>query len=255
MRKYKYLILWCIAAVLVLSGCGSKEKYDLRENGILRMNAGNYPAAVQLFDEALKKSDGKVGDFEIDVLKYRAEAEYRMGDYSAAAETYDTLWQADGDKEKTEYLSRCCAMLVLAGQLDEAKEQYQTLYSAGQPDEDTVDLLLALGSALREADRASDAAELFQQAVDDGVQNGELYNQLALNELEFEEYDQAMAFIEKGLAVGDGAREKLLFNQAVVYEKKLDFAGALRTLQAYAAEFGSSEEVEKEIAFLKTRSD
>lgn len=255
MRKRAYLAVF-MALVLLLTGCSSKEKYELRENGILRMNAGNYPAAVQLFDEALEKSDGKVGSFELDVLKYRAEAEYRMGDYGAAAATYDTLWQVDGDEEKMEYLSRCCAMLILDGQLDKAKEQYQVLYGAAQADDgDAEELLLALGTALREADRGSEATELFQQAVDDGVQNGEIYNQLALNEMEFEEYDQALAFIEKGLAVGDGAREKLLFNQAVAYEKKLDFASALQTLEAYAGEFGSSQEIEKEIAFLKTRAD
>lgn len=255
MRKRAYLAVF-MALVLLLTGCSSKEKYELRQNGILRMNAGNYPAAVQLFDEALEKSDGRVGSFELDVLKYRAEAEYRMGDYGAAAATYDTLWQVDGEKKKMEYLSRCCAMLILDGQLDTAKEQYQVLYGAAQADDgDVTELLLALGTALREANRGSEAMELFQQAVDDGVQNGELYNQLALNEMEFEEYDQALAFIEKGLAVGDGAREKLLFNQAVAYEKKLDFAGALQTLEAYAGEFGSSQEIEKEIAFLKTRAD
>ncbi len=255
MRKYRYLAIWT-AVVLLLAGCASKEKYDLREDAILRMDAGNYPAAVELFQEALEKSDGLVGSFEIDVLKYRAEAEYRMGDYGAAAETYDTLWQVDGEKEKTEYLSRCCAMLLLDGQLDEAKERYQALYDARQPeDEETVELLLELGAALREAGRGSEAVELFQQAVDDGVQNGELYNQLALNELEFEEYDQALAYIEKGLAAGGDAREKLLYNQAVVYERKLDFAGALRALETYAGEFGSSDDVEKEIAFLKTRTD
>ena len=255
MRKRAYLAV-CMAAVLLLSGCASKEKYELRENGILRMNAGNFPAAVQLFDEALEKSDGKVGNFEIDVLKYRAEAEYRMGDYEAAAETYDTLWQVDGDKEKAEYLSRCCAMLVLDGRLDQAKERYLSLYNPQQPeDKDTIEVLLALGAALREADRGPEAAELFQQAVDDGAQNGELYNQLALNELEFEEYDQALAFIEKGLVLGNGARQKLLFNRAVAYERKLDFASALKALEDYAGEFGASEEVEKEIAFLKTRAD
>ena len=115
MRKRAYLTVFMVL-VLLLTGCSSREKYELREDGILRMNAGNYPAAVQLFDEALEKSDGRVGSFELDVLKYRAEAEYRMGDYSAAAATYDTLWQVDGDKEKTEYLSRCCAMLILDGQ-------------------------------------------------------------------------------------------------------------------------------------------
>ncbi len=242
-----------LAAVLLTAGCGSKEKYEYRETAVGQMEAGDYAAAVDSLNMALEKSDGTVGEFELDVLKYRAEAEFRLEDYEAAADTYEVLWQTDG--QKTEYLTRCCAALIRSGQLEAAGKKYKELYQAQREGGDTLQILFALGQAYRENGQLTEAAELFQQAADDGVRSGEIYNQLALNELEFEEYDQAMAFIEKGLAVGDGAREKLLFNQAVVYEKKLDFAGALRTLQAYAAEFGSSEEVEKEIAFLKTRAD
>ena len=254
MRKYAYLAL-CTALAFVLAGCGSGEKYELRETGIARMDAGNYPAAVSFFDQALEKSDGMVGSFEIDVLQYRAEAEYRMNDYAAAAATYDTLCQVAEEEEKTEYLSRCCAMFIMAGNLDEAKKRYQALYPLQREDGDTMELLLALGAALRADGKPSEAAELYQQAVDDGVKNGELYNQLALNELEFGEYDQALGFIEKGLAAGDGVREKLLYNKAVAYERKLDFAGALAAFETYAQEFGASEEVEREIAFLRTRAD
>ena len=52
--------------------------------------------------KALDEADGIVGPFELDVLKYRAEAEYLTEDYRAAAHTYDIL--ADVDGEKREYL-------------------------------------------------------------------------------------------------------------------------------------------------------
>ncbi len=251
-REIRYLAVMA-AVLLLMTGCGSKEKYECREAAIAQMEAGDYAAAVDSLNLALEKSSGMVGEFELDVLKYRAEAEYRLGDYEAAADTYDVLWQTDG--QKTEYLTRCCAARIRAGQLEDAGQKYRELYKSQPESGETMEVLLALGDALREAGRGAEATELFQQAVDDGAGNGEIYNQLALNELEFEEYDQALAFIEKGLACEDEAREKLLFNQAAVYEKKLDFAAALRTLQTYAAEFGPTEEVEKEIAFLRTRAD
>lgn len=49
------------------------------------------------------------------------------------------------------------------------------------------------------------------------------------------------------------AKGELLYNQAVVYEKKQDFAKALELLLQYSAEFGTNPEVEREIAFLRTR--
>ena len=254
MRKYVYLAA-CMTAVLFLTACAGGRKYEYREEGVARLNAGNYPAAVSLFNQALDESDGMVGDFELDVLKYRAEAEYGMEDYAAAAETYDILWQVTEEDQKQGFLSRCCAMLLLDGSLEEAKEKYQTLYAQNRGGADTLKLLQALGAALREAGKPDEATELYQQAVDDGAANGELYNMLALNELEFGEYDQALAFIEKGLAASDGAREKLLYNKAVAYERKLDFAGALAIFEDYAREFGASADIEKEIAFLRTRAD
>lgn len=241
------------AAVLLTTGCASKEKYEYREAAIRQMEAGDYAAAVDSLNLALEKSDGTVGKFELDVLKYRAEAEFCLEDYEAAADTYDVLWQTDG--QKPEYLTRCCVALIRSGQLETAGKKYRELYHTQPESEDTLAILLALGQAYRENGQQSEAVELFQMAADDGVQSGEIYNQLALNEIEFEEYDQALAFIEKGLAIGDGAREKLLFNQAVAYEKKLDFVKALQILETYSAEFGLTDPVEKEITFLKTRTD
>lgn len=248
-RIYQAAVL--LLAALFLGGCAPKVKYELRETAIGQMEAGDYAAAVQTFNEALENSDGFVGRFELDVLKYRAEAEYRSGDPAAAAETYHILWQVD--EEKTEYLSRTCAMLVLSGQLDAALEAYARLYEAQPSGGDTMAVLLALGKALRGAGRDGEAAAILQQAVDDGAQNGELYDQLALCEMKVGEYDQALAFIEKGLAIGGTAREMLLFDQAAAREGKLDFAGALSALETYVREFGSTDAVAKEIAFLRTR--
>ena len=93
------------AVCLSLTACGgSREKYELRETAIQQMENGDYAAAIETFGQALEKSDGFVGEFELDVLKYRAEAEYESGDYKAAARTYDVLSQVDG--EKPEYLER-----------------------------------------------------------------------------------------------------------------------------------------------------
>lgn len=80
----RILVLLCI---LALSGCGknNKEREELRMSGITKMDAGDYAGAAQDFEAAIQASSGRVGSFEIDVLKYRAEAEYKLGDYGAAA--------------------------------------------------------------------------------------------------------------------------------------------------------------------------
>lgn len=99
--------LFLAAAVLslgILSGCGaeSKEAKEARMTGIEQLNAGNYQDAIDSFGKALDESDGIVNSFELDVLKYRGEAEYKLADYKAAAQTYGILAEVDG--EKAEYL-------------------------------------------------------------------------------------------------------------------------------------------------------
>ena len=101
--KREKVSLFLAAAVLslgILSGCGaeSKEAKEARMTGIEQLNAGNYQDAIDSFGKALDESDGIVNSFELDVLKYRGEAEYKLADYKAAAQTYGILAEVDGGK-------------------------------------------------------------------------------------------------------------------------------------------------------------
>ncbi|MDD6074790.1 MAG: tetratricopeptide repeat protein [Clostridium sp.] len=103
-KKFRCAAALC-AAALLLSGCGEPKKArEARLQGIEQMNQEQLEEAVVSFDTALKEADGVVDEFELDILKYRGEAEYRLGDYEAAVHTYEILAEVDG--KKTEYL-RC----------------------------------------------------------------------------------------------------------------------------------------------------
>ena len=273
-----------LATAMMLSGCqGSSEKYTFRDTGIEQLNAGSYGEAIQSFDSALEKSDGLVGTFEVDVLKYRAEAEYKAEDYAAAAHTYEILSQVD--EARPEYVDRQNMLYIKAGELDKAMEAYQAAYGpdAGKNEADgkgggdsadnkdgngtgsagggdtaavsgQVTVLLSLGQALTEAERFDDARTLYQQAIDDGIRSDELYNRMGLCEMEAGDLDMALSYFDAGMQLPDeGARQKILYNRAAVYEQKQDFATALELLETYAATYGSTPEVDREIIFLKSR--
>ena len=242
----------CVVSVLGTAGCGGsqKEREEIRLLGIEQLDGGNYEEAIQSFEQALALSSKVVGEFELDILKYRAEAEYRAGDYQAAAYTYQVLMQVDEERE--EYRTRVCRLYIAAGQLDEAVEEYKKLYEAGS--EETARILLALGQALTEAGRFDEAMGLYEQAVNGGVASGELYNRMAVCELEAGETDLALQYLEQGVKTGDqSVMGSLYLNQAAAYERKLDFARALEILRQYGAAFGVTPEGEKEIDFLKSR--
>ncbi len=244
-----------LLGAILLTGCQSsntKEKLAYREEGIAQLDAGDYRGAIGSFEEAIAHSNGFVGDFEIDVLKYRAEAECGAGDYEAAADTYGILCQVD--EVRPEYLTRLCALYLLEGQTDKALEGYETVYSLSPDSEDTVMILLSIGDELDEEGRADEALTLYVQALDDGIVSGELYNRMGLIELDAGDYDEALDYFNKGLMTEDEeARPELLYNCCAAYEKKLDFDNALVYLEMYASEFGETDEVAKELAFLRSR--
>ncbi len=253
----KICLVGVLAALSIFaSGCfgGSKEKYTFRENGINLLEAGDYEGAIQAFDQALEASDGMVGNFELDILKYRAEAECGTGDYEAAANTYAVLNQVD--EERPEYLGRSCLLYVKAGAVDKALEQYQKAYAKDPSGETTQEALLAVGQGLTDADRFDEAMELYENALSGGMQNAELYNRMGLCQLDAGKVSDALNYFDQGLAMADQdteVRKKLVYNKAAAQEQNMDYAGALTTLESYVQEFGSAADVEKEIAFLKTR--
>ena len=125
--KRKKTSLFLTAAVLslgILSGCGaeSKEAKEARMTGIEQLNAGNYQDAIDSFGKALDESDGIVNSFELDVLKYRGEAEYKLADYKAATQTYGILAEVDGGK--AEYLYYKAASEAAAGQAEDAEKDF-----------------------------------------------------------------------------------------------------------------------------------
>ena len=253
----KLCLLGVLAALSIFaSGCfgGGKEKYTFRENGIDLLEAGDYEGAIQAFDQALKASDGMVGNFELDILKYRAEAECGTGDYEAAANTYAVLNQVDG--ERPEYLGRSCLLYVKAGAVDKALEQYQRAYAKDPAGETTQEALLAVGQGLTDAGRFDDAMGLYESALSGGMQNAELYNRMGLCQLDAGKISDALDYFEQGLSMADQepeVRKKLVYNKAAAQEQNADFAGAFTTLESYVQEFGSTAEIEKEMTFLKTR--
>lgn len=248
-------LVFLMGVFLILSGCQNREKerQELRLMGISQLDSGDYEGAVASFEEALKKtSSGVVGAFELDVLKYRAEAEYGAGDYQAAAYTYEILSQVD--EALPEYQTRACFLSAMAGQTDKAMELYRKMYETQPDSPDTAKALLILGQLLTEQGRVDEAMELYQQAVNGGIKSGEIYNRMGLCQLEAGDYDEALRYLDLGVQTGDvTAMEKLLRNQAAVCEKKLDFARALSILEQYAASYGATPEIQKEIDFLRTR--
>ena len=69
-----------------------------------------------------------------------------------------------------------------------------------------------------------------------------------------EDYEESLDYLTRGLALDGGSyRREMLYMQALCYERLDRFAEALASFESYVALYGSSDELEKEMAFLRTR--
>lgn len=245
-----------IGLVITLSqGCGGKDsRYTYRDAGITALQEGNYEEAIASFDKAIHSSKGLVQKVDIDILKYRAEAEFLAGNYKEAGETYYKLIKADG--KKPEYLNLRSISRAEAGDLTGALEDYK---KSGETEKDfkspgKLNALLSVGALMEKNGAIEDAMALYQEALTAGQKGARLYNQLGLLSMAKKDYDSALSYFDRGLSSEDsGEVPELLFNQAVAREYKGDFKEALTLMQKYVSVHGPDEAAEREITFLKTR--
>lgn len=274
-RKKRYMFCCCVLllGIFVLTGCSkkSKEREAFRMSGIEKMDAGDYAGAAQDFEAAIQASTGKVGKFEIDVLKYRAEAEYKLEDYQAAAHTYDVLLEVD--KSQPEYLYRAAMAKALSGDAQGAFDDYTKGVEAEKkkPIESGFgrkDVLTAVGEACMEAGLTQEADTLYAQAIQDGAAGPEVFNEMGLaliesakamedEEQQNAEFERAIEYFRQAAQAGTDksipAVQSARFNEAVVYELQRRYTRALETFEAYVADYGADEAAQKEILFLRTR--
>ena len=223
-RKTGYGTLLIVLTLILTmsSGCGEKvSRYTYRDDGIKALNERNYKEAIQSLNQAIDTKKGLVGKFDMDVLKYRAEAEYLSGDYQAAAGTYDILIKIDG--EKPEYLNMRSASRAGAGDNEGAIADYNRSMEL-DPDNKApgrMNALLAAGAAMEEAGSPSDAMTLYEGAAAAGEAGPMLYNRMGLCKMADKDWDGALLAFQTGLSKPEASSvPELLFNTSVAYERK-----------------------------------
>ena len=258
------LIMALVMLTPVLSACGkrARQEKELREFAIALMNEGAYGAAIAKFDEALSMNDGGVGETEIDILKYRAQAEMLMGDYAAAEYTYTLLEREDGKRDEYTNLRIIC-MARAGSDLSRAIELYEKAEKEDPYGTGHDEALYVLGDALSVSELDSQRAkakEFYEAALaDDKRKSGELYDRLGMmlfNEGDaegaIEQFDNGLELIDSDEGHADeNVRKSIMYNIAVCKEYQAKWEEALEAFQDYEDIYGSSEQSSHEIAFIE----
>lgn len=100
----------------------------------------------------------------------------------------------------------------------------------------------------------NNALSMYETVMEQSGESPEVYNGLALCAMQAGEYDTALGYLEQGLSIADkDSRQALLYNEIVVYERKLEFSAAKLKAEAYVQQYPTDEAGQKELKFLSTR--
>ena len=184
--------------------------------------------------------------------------------YEMAIQIYEAYLTQDMEADGTRYLE--AALKTEAKTADDYCERGKVYYYMQDYDNARTELTTAsekgsteaaliLGMVYMVQGDTANARSFYQQYIDaDGEDPAKGYNGLALCDIADGDYDSALQNISQGLgdATSDEMRD-LLFNEIVVYEKKLDFSTALSKAQEYVQTFKDDEAAAKELIFLQSR--
>lgn len=280
MKRNKRLALLVIL-MLGLAGCGKTEDHHekqqaLKQEGMELQSSGDYSGAIAKYEEALKLSDMSVSAEEIDLAYYKASAQYRSGDLQGAIDTYSAilavkesensylgrglLYVAANDAKNAEndlnkVLKETDSPLIkgiiynVVGQTDKAKECFEDAKDSGEQD-----AVFYLANIYEKAGDHNYAMILLEEYIAGGNAGAEGYLTVARHYYEAGNYDQALAMVQAGIALGEsGVLKSLLEEEIVCYEKLLDFAAAKTKAEDYLDKYPEDAAMQKEYEFLKTR--
>lgn len=269
-RLIKALIAWAVCIFLViLVAMGtfrlvvyltSAKQRELRDQGIEQMAQGDYQGAITSFDQALEAVGKETGAMAEDILCYRAEAEYQVGDYEAALYTFSLLIQQDQDQPEYYYMSSLCSSAQ--EQAVQAVDFYRQGQELAKDEHSQVQLkaLLAAGNACVNAGQYDQAMDLYTQAIEGGLTDGQIDNQMGLCQMAQEKYEDAADTFDQALTQARSQTEpdtallkELSFNRAVCSEYMQQYQEALELFESYVQEFGTDQRAEHEIQFLESR--
>lgn len=210
-----------------------------------------------------------MGKLELELAQYEgAETSFRKAidrdtSYEMYIDVYQSYVQQDMTADGEEYLKE--ALEMSAKNEEDYYQRGRVYFFMGDKDSASQELIKAANEGYGEAqlflgkvylsngDPAS-ARAMYQQYMsgDEGLARG--YNGLALCDIAEEKYDDALGNIQKGLDIAETDEiQDLLYNEAVAYEKKLDFETARMKMEAYVKLYPEDAEAQKEYEFLQYR--
>lgn len=238
-------------------------------------NAYGEPArAIEIYDELLGREE------EWQAYFLRGKTYFKLEEYEKAREDFERAVENSKDtdlyiqiyqlykgtsleKDGTDFLEKALQIrdetaegyynrgrvYYYLQEYEKAEDELTQAMDQGKPE-----AMLLLGRVYLVKKDVDGARQMYQQALEKEEKKDQAYNGLPLCDIAEENYDGALEQIQKGLqSEGGTARQQLLYNEIIVYERRLDFETAREKMESYLAVYPDDEEAQREAQFLESR--
>ena len=210
---------------------------------------GKVALAMDGYDEAASNFDQAYGEDPTYDTAIRIYQAYLEKDMEADGTRYLEASLQTEPKDADDYCDRGRVYFYMEDYENARKELIEA------SNKDSTESYLLLGMVYLAQNDVSNARAMYQQYLTEAGDSARGYNGLAMCDIAQGDYDSALANISSGILCADTEEmQSLLFNEIVVYEKKLDFVSAKQKAEEYLEMFPEDEAAAKELAFLKSRN-
>lgn len=228
-------------------------KISMRGKAISLYEKDDYKGAIDLFEEALKPNLPGLEFLDNDTRFYLADCYVNEGRYGEACVEYSKIWVWNGKKE-IEGLSKV-QDIAYGLQLYDWKEYREALpilldaYESGYGE-----LVLYVGSCYGQTGDTDNMQLYYDVFLRKNEMNGFMYAQYAAIALDEENLEEAYAYIQEGLQLGDkSGMKELKFDEIVYYEKLNDYDTAFEKAKKFVEDYPNDTDGRNEYELLYTR--
>lgn len=227
MKKTKYIVILAVLAAVLCTGCSNEREEDQRElrlKGITLMENGKYEEALEEFQGALDLSLGNVGETEMDICFYKAEAQYMLGDIEGAMATYTAI--IDFNESAKAYFLRGNLYYSLGDEENALKD-----YSAAiEKEKKNYELYIGVYEALNAHGKEKEAQDYLNQALE--LKGNSAYDKMQKGRINYllGENETALSLLEEA---AKGKEKQAFYYLAEIYSLMGDEASAKSNMNAY----------------------
>lgn len=210
------------------------------------------------------KCYSEIGDMQSAIADFEVVKELAPKKMSYYVDIYMTLLEHDRTADGSAYLEKAAeqnpktleerknhgAVQYLLGKYEEAISELNEI----SEEEKDANTWIYLGLSSQELGETDQASAFFEKALANTDHPAQVYYQLGLLELKLGHYEQALRDLQNGLAVNDPEmQQKLQYAEAAATEYTCAYREALNKFLLYRDTYGTTPELEHEIAWLQTR--